>query len=274
MNAETTRRADILIVTALAVERESVRQHLRDVHVMRSGTTTGDLGIFESDGTAATVAVIETGAGNVHASTATSAALRDLGPETVVVIGIAGGVKDVGIGDVVASRKVYWVEPGRIEAEQTEGGGRAVARLRPEVGPVSNRLVQTARGVVANGTWRGRGPAGDAKRLNGEQARALVSPLAIVEKVIADGQSTLAIAIRQSFSDAVALAMEDFGVMLAVAQHESAAPNRRPGDLRPARRQVPYRRTGWTRTGGSQCRRLRIRAAGIGHSTVVRIGSD
>ena len=94
---------------------------------------------------------------------------------------------------------------------------------RPEFGPVSNRLVQTARGVVANGTWRQRGPAGDAKRLNGEQARALVSPLAIVEKVVAEGQSTLAIAIRQSYSDAVALAMEDFGVLLAVAQHESAA---------------------------------------------------
>ena len=223
MKAETTRRADVLIVTALAVERESVRRHLSDVHVMRSGTTTGDLGVFESDGTVVTVAVIETGAGNVHASAATSAALRDLGPETVVVIGIAGGVKDVGIGDVVASRKVYWVEPGKIEAEQTAGGaGRVVAR--PDFGPVSNRLVQTARGVVANGTWRRRGLAGDAKRLNGEQARALVSPLAIVEKVVADGQSTLAIAIRQSFSDAVALAMEDFGVLLAVAQHESAAP--------------------------------------------------
>ena len=138
--AEITRRADVLIVTALAVERESVRRHLSDVRVVRSGTTTGDLGVFESDGIAVTVAVIETGAGNVHASTATSAALRDLSPETVVVIGIAGGVKDVGIGDVVASRKVYWVEQGRIEAEQTEGGGgRDVARARPEFGPVSQQ---------------------------------------------------------------------------------------------------------------------------------------
>ena len=63
MNAETTRRADVLIVTALAVERKSVRRHLSDVQVMRSGTTTGDLGVFASDGTAVTVAVIETGSG-------------------------------------------------------------------------------------------------------------------------------------------------------------------------------------------------------------------
>ena len=224
MNAATTPGTDVLIVTALAVERESVRRHLSDVHVVRSGTTTGDLGVFESDGTTVSVAVIETGAGNVHASTATSAALRDLGPKTVVVVGVAGGVKDVIIGDVVASRKVYWVESGKVEAEQTEGAtGRVVARTRPDFGPVSYRLVQTARGVVANGTWQRRGSAGDAKRLNGEQARALVSPLAIVEKVVADGQSTLAITIRQSFSDAVALAMEEFGVLLAVAQHESAA---------------------------------------------------
>lgn len=216
--------ADILIVTALAVERASVRRHLSDVDVIRSGTTTGDIGVFESDGTIVTVAVIETGVGNVHASTATSAALRDLGPETVVVIGIAGGVKDVDIGDVIASKKVYWVEAGKLEAERPDGGAAPViARLRPDFGPVSNRLVHTARGVVADGTWHRRGISGDAKRLNGEQARALVSPLASVEKVVANEQSTLAVAIRQSFSDAVALAMEDFGVMLAVAQHENAA---------------------------------------------------
>ena len=224
MTAETTPLADVLIVTALAVERESVRRHLSDVHVVRSGTTIGDIGVFESDGATVSVAVIETGAGNVHAATATSAALRDLGPDTVVVIGIAGGVKDVSIGDVVASRKVYWVESGKVEAKQTEGAaGRVADRTRPDFGPVSSRLVQTARGVVANGTWQRRGPAGDARRLNGEQARALVSPLAIVEKVVADGESPLAIVIRQSFSDAVALAMEEFGVLSAVAQHESAA---------------------------------------------------
>ncbi len=225
MSTETIRRADVLVVTALALERESVRRHLNDVHVMRSETTTGDLGVFESDGTATTVAIIETGAGNVHASTVTSAALRDLGPETVVVIGIAGGVKNVSIGDVVVSSKVYWVEPAKFETEQTADGtvGR-VALPRPDFGPVSNRLVQAARGIVANGTWRGRGLEGDARRLNGEPARALVSPLAMAEKVVADTQSTLALTIRQSFSDAVALAMEDFGVLRAVAQHESAAP--------------------------------------------------
>ncbi len=224
MNVDINLCADILIVTALAVERESVRRHLSDVRVVRSGTTIADLGVFESDGTTVSVAIIETGPGNVHASTATSAALRDMCPETVVMIGIAGGVKDVDIGDVVASRKVYWVESGKVAAEKNEGAaGQVFDRTRPDFGPVSNKLVQTARGVVANGTWRRRGPSGDAKRLSGEQARALVSPLAIVEKVVADGQSTLAITIRHSFSDAVALAMEDFGVLQSVAQLESAS---------------------------------------------------
>ena len=97
---------------------------------------------------------------------------------------------------------------------------RAVqARLRS----VSNRLVQTARAVVATGAWRGRGIGGDARRLNSELACALVSPLAIVEKVVADKLSALSVVIRHSFSDAVALAMEDVGVLRAVAQQESAA---------------------------------------------------
>ena len=208
-------------MTALAEEREAVRRHLRDVRVVRSGTTTGDIGVFESDGNEATVAIIETGPGNVHASTATSSALRDLDPKTVAMVGIAGGVKDVSIGDVVASRKVYWVEPEKLEAEQTvRGTVRSAPLPRPDFGPVSNRLVQTARGVVADDMWRRRGLGGDARRLNGEPARALVSPLAIVEKVVADGQSTLAIAIRQSFSDASLWLMEDFGVLRAVDQHE------------------------------------------------------
>ncbi len=211
-------------MTALGEEREAVRRHLSDVGVVRTGTTTGDRGIFESDGSVAAVAVIETGPGNVEASIATSAALRDLGPRTVVMVGIAGGVKDVSIGDVVASRKVYWVEAAKLEPERTAAGTtRSVSRSRPDFGPVSNRLVQTARAVIASAAWRRRGLEGDAKRLDGQQARALVSPLAIAEKVVADKHSTLAVAIRESFSDAVAVAMEDFGVLRAVAQHETAA---------------------------------------------------
>ena len=240
MNVESTHRVDVLIVTALAAEREAVRQHLCDVGVVRSGTTTGDIGVFESDGNIATVAVIETGPGNVHASTATSAALRDLHPTTVLMVGIAGGVKDVSIGDVVASRKVYWVESEKLKAEQTVSGTvRSVTLPRPDFGPVSNRLIQTARGVVANGRWRRRGLGGDARRLNGEQAHALVAPLAIAEKVVADGQSTLAIAIRRSFSDAVAVAMEDVGVFARRRPIRGGCFDRRSRDFRPARRRSP-----------------------------------
>ena len=128
----------------------------------------------------------------------------------------------------------------------------------PNSAPYPTGSSRLREGSLRTGRGDGAGLAGDAKRLNGEQAYALVSPLAIVEKVVADGQSTLAIAIRQSFSDAVALAMEEFGVFLAVAQHESAAAIAVRGisDLLDDKSHTDEQ--GGQGPSGRQCRRLRI----------------
>ena len=70
------------------------------------------------------------------------------------MVGVAGGVKDVEIGDVVASRKVYWIEPGKQTSEGSDGGSaRSRTFVRPDFGPVSHRLIQTARAVVADTAW-------------------------------------------------------------------------------------------------------------------------
>ena len=216
---------DALIVTALALEREAVRQHLRDVEVQRVGLTTADLGSFEVNGHEVVVAVIETGPGNIDASTATSSALRELSPQIVLMVGVAGGVKDVEIGDVVASSKVYWIEPGKQTSEGTDGeSARSQTFVRPDFGPVSHRLIQTARAVVADAAWRARaGEKSAGVRISGEPAFALVAPLVAVEKVVADPHGPLGQTIRSDFSDAVAVAMEDAGALRAVAEQEVAA---------------------------------------------------
>ena len=187
-------RIDALIVTALALEREAVRQHLRDVRVQRIGPTTADLGSFEVNGQEVVVAVIETGPGNIDAATATSSALRELSPRIVVMVGVAGGVKDVEVGDVVASRKVYWIEPGKQTRESSDGGpAHSRTFVRPDFGPVSHRLIQTARAVVADTAWRTRAEEKSAGVcIAGEPASALVAPLVAVEKVVADTRASLA----------------------------------------------------------------------------------
>ena len=217
-------RLDALIVTALALEREAVRQHLCDVRVHRVGPTTVDIGSFAVNGHEVMVAVIETGPGNIDASSATASALRELSPPIVVMVGVAGGVKDVEIGDVVAARKVYWIEPGKQTRGGSDGGSaHGQTLVRPDFGPVSRRLTQTARAVVADTAWRARAEEQSAGvRIGGEPASALVAPLVAVEKVVADTDAPLAQTIRIHFSDAVAVAMEDAGALRAVADQEVA----------------------------------------------------
>ncbi|MBA2954621.1 hypothetical protein HZF07_12890 [Nocardioides sp. CGMCC 1.13656] len=84
------------------------------------------------------IAIIETGPGNVSAGILTAQAEETFRPEYIVMFGIAGGVKDVAIGDVVASSKVYWVE-----------GGKAADKFkpRPDFAAVSPSVLQLARAV-------------------------------------------------------------------------------------------------------------------------------
>ena len=219
------RPVGVLIVTALALEREAVRQHLRDLRVQRVGLATVDLGSFETNGNQIVVAVIETGPGNVVAAATTSSALQELSPRAVVMVGVAGGVKDVQVGDVVASSKVYWIEPGKQASDGFDDGlARSRTLVRPDFGPVSHRLIQTARAVVADTAWRARAGAQSAGcRITGEPASALVAPVVAVEKVVANTDAPLAQTIRSDFSDAVAVAMEDAGVMRAAADQEIKA---------------------------------------------------
>lgn len=215
---------DVLAVTALGLEREAVRAHLIDLETLRVGATTADVGRFSVDEGHLTVAIIETGSGNIDAATATGSALRDLRPNVVLTVGIGGGAKDVEIGDVVASRKIYWVEPGKqILSFDNDGSPLQITRTRPDFGPVSARLVQTARAVVADNRWqsRGRSPGG-AVRLSGGPAEALVAAMAVGEKVLAADDTELARTIREQFSDAAAVAMEDVGVTRTVAELEQA----------------------------------------------------
>lgn len=197
---------DALIVTALQLERHAVREHLDDLDTRREGSIVVDVGRFGVDTAAIQVGIIECGPGNIDSAAFTTASVMKLQPKVVLMVGVAGGIKDLRIGDVVASSKIYWAEPGRSENDQI--------KPRPDFGPVSAGLVQVARAVAADNTWQSRRRGNAA---NAQMPQAIVAPIVVGERVVASRESADARRIYGAFSDAVAIAMEDVGATRAAA---------------------------------------------------------
>ncbi len=95
-------------------------------------------------------------------------------PSISLFVGVAGGLKDVEIGDVVAATSIHYYETGKAELE---------FRPRPDGGETSYPLQQRARALARDpdGRWRRRilGPP------NATPPRVVVAPIAAGEKVVA-----------------------------------------------------------------------------------------
>src|SRR5882762_3020307 len=101
--------AKSIIITALPVERAEVVRHLSDSRIERFSAGTeyqiGDFGSWE-------ICVAQIAPGNSSAALETERAIRHFDPDLALFVGVAGGVKDVKLGDVVVATKVYGYEGG------------------------------------------------------------------------------------------------------------------------------------------------------------------
>jgi nucleoside phosphorylase len=193
----------VVILTALPVEYMAVTAHLGELREeAHPAGTIYERGSFLSDGGAWEVLVAEIGAGNVDAAVQVERAVNHVKPDIVLFVGVAGGLKDVALGDVVASTKIYGYERGR----QGE-----TFLPRPEVGLTSHRLEQRARAEARQDEWR--------RRIQEPQPapapRVFVGPIAAGEKVMASARSELAQFLHISYGDALAVEMEGFGFLRA-----------------------------------------------------------
>ncbi|HEX8703898.1 MAG TPA: hypothetical protein VF815_34015 [Myxococcaceae bacterium] len=179
-----------VILTALPEECQAVLAHLENIEeVIHKEGTVYKRGLFTSPVGDWEVLLGMTGKYNSRAASATERAIQFWQPEVALFVGIAGGLKDVDIGDVVASDKVYDFEAGKANLE---------FEPRPEVGHSSSRLEERAKWITLGSDWlsRLRGPP------PGASARAFVGPIATGSKVVAATESLrvrAACAVQRAF---------------------------------------------------------------------------
>jgi CheY-like chemotaxis protein len=134
-----------VILTALPIEYLAVRGHLTDLNEeMHPQGTIYERGKFVTDGQIWDVGIAEVGAGNSVAAVEAERAIAYFKPDVLFFVGIAGGIKDVAIGDVVAATKVYGYESGKAGEQFL---------TRPAVGQSTYSLVQRARSEARKGEW-------------------------------------------------------------------------------------------------------------------------
>jgi len=198
-------KTDILVVTALALEFQAVERLLTQVVDVQHPKTGAfyKRGTFKS-GRDLSVAVVECGAGNVAAAQETERALSFFSPEYMFFVGIAGGIKDVSIGDVVVSSEVIHYE-----------GGKAADVYKPRLSSIkgSYGLVSLARLIARDARWQHRINDGLGS------FKAEVKPIAAGEQVVASQRSVVYELLSISVSQAVAVEMEGYGVLSPLDAH-------------------------------------------------------
>ena len=109
----------ILVLTALTVERDAVVRHLSNIKLETHPEVGTDYhrGIFSHPSGDIDVVVARTDQTNINAAMETERALEFYNPSHAFFVGVAGGLKDVNVGDIVIGSDVIGYERGKSEKE-------------------------------------------------------------------------------------------------------------------------------------------------------------
>ena len=192
------RTARCFVVTALSLEFEAVRAHLVDMREEKHDAGT----IFEvgrlknSKNNDWEVWLSQTGAGNERAAMEVERGIEFIKPELTILCGVAGGIKDAKLGDVVFANKVYAYESGKVTKTDNP---------RPISFPGADALLQACRAVQRSKEWKSVREAPIAHE----------GPIASGGKVIAANNAQITKYIRRYYGDTLAVEMEGYGHMVA-----------------------------------------------------------
>jgi tetratricopeptide (TPR) repeat protein/nucleoside phosphorylase len=191
-----------IIVTALREEYTAVRAHIENPKEETYKGTVYEIGRFSADGRSWDIIILEAGRYGENAAIEAERAINHFNPTVALFVGVAGGLINVAIGDVVAATKVYGYEAGKAED-----------RFHPigEVYRSSHAMVHRARACSRGTDW--------LKRIKGSLAgsapKIFVEPIAAGSKVLKSTQSEIYGFLRTNYSDAIAVEMEGLGFLAA-----------------------------------------------------------
>ena len=127
-----------VILTAIPLEYKAVRAYLNEViEMIHPKGNVYEKGLFKGDYHDWQIGIAEVGAGNNTCALQTERAINYFNPEVILFVGIAGGIKDLNLGDVVAAEKAYGYERGKVSSSGF--------LTRPEVGMSSFEIYERAK---------------------------------------------------------------------------------------------------------------------------------
>ena len=193
-----------VILTAIPLEYHAVKKHLIDLEeVTHPKGNIYEKGIFVGEYHNWEVGIAEIGAGNNTCAMQTERAINYFDPEVILFVGVAGGIKDLNLGDVVAAEKAYGYESGKI--------AKSGFLTRPVVGMSSYEIFERAKADAKKQDWKLR----LAKIHRKKKLKVITKPIAAGEKVVAEVRSKVYDLIYHSYNDTVAVEMEGSGFYTA-----------------------------------------------------------
>lgn len=185
-----------------------MRQHLRDVREQVHPTgTIYDVGHLSLNQSEWEVALVQTGAGNVPAAVEVERAVSAFEPKLALFMGVAGGLKDVALGDVVAATKVYGYEAGKADVQ---------FKPRLDFGHSTYDLEQVAKAVARQDEWQTHILSSSDSAPGLSRSKAFVAPIAAGEKVVSSAKAPIYKFLKQNCGDALAVEMEGYGFLAAL----------------------------------------------------------
>lgn len=209
MQGQEPLQRQAVILTALEVEYMAVRAHLVDLQEVVYKGSLYEQGAFVAGSSSWKIGIAQIGAGNTGAAFEAERAISYFAPDIVLFVGVAGGLKDVALGDVVAATKIYGYESGKVM--------NAGFLPRPDVGESSYSLIQRTLAEARKADWLQRIGGGHTTTAS---PRAFVGPIAAGEKVLASTRSATFALLKSTYGDALAVEMEGRGFLAATHANE------------------------------------------------------